>query len=230
MNTITPSIVAPFIAISHATPEAYQSAEQALNTISQGENGAKLLSKIRDVSTNGKALRLNVVNIESTARPMLTARQAQIHGIPDNEFNVANNEMATSLASKKGFGRKGDGTSAVVDWNPADALSIDHLGRPTLVNDPQTAYASLAHELVHGYRIMKGTYTGGSGNRYDPSTPAGEEENRAVGIGKYSRNKLSENGVREDHGLPMRLRYRAATPPPAERLSPMEFGEPDEDA
>ncbi|WP_245202030.1 type III secretion system effector protein [Herbaspirillum sp. 1173] len=55
---------------------------------------------------------------------------------------------------------------------------------------------------------MEGTskaYSGGY--RYDETTPAGKEELRAVGLGKY-RNLPSANSIRAEYGLPLMFRYR----------------------
>ncbi len=92
-----------------------------------------------------------------------------------------------------------------------------------MVENEDLDFVSLAHEMVHGYRILKGTFTGGQTNRYFPSTPAATEEARAVGIGKYSGESFSENGVRQEHGLPLRAYYRAASPVIEDNLNDMNF-------
>lgn len=181
-----------------------------------------MLDEIRKSSGGEKSLKINVVGIDSAARPALTEKQAELYKLSASEFDRANNVQAVKLASKKSLGRKGEGTSVSLDWNPRQALAIDAAGRPTEIVDEATAFASLAHELVHGYRIIKGTFTGGTSDRYEPSSAAADEEDRAVGTGKYADQSLSENGIREEHGLPIRKFYRAL-PQPEEASEPMVF-------
>jgi hypothetical protein len=208
------STVAPHVSIEAHNPAGVQKAETALQRIASRPNGSNLLAEIARYSTHGRSLRINVTSAEisSAARAALTTRQALARGIPDSDLNKENNRTASSLARKTGW-RKAEGSSAVVDWNPSEYPDIDAHGRPRLVNDEDHAFVSLAHELVHGYRMMKGTYTGGDGSdRYQSGTPAAIEEERAVGIGRYAGKPLSENGIRREHDLPLRAQYRAAPP------------------
>ncbi|CDG85992.1 XopG/HopH/AvrPtoH family type III secretion system effector [Janthinobacterium agaricidamnosum] len=210
MSHIQASVIAPYIHIEARTEDQYRAAEYAIEKIASKKNGASLLDEIQKLSTNGKALKVVVVSVNSAARPVLTEKQAEAHQVSKNEFHAAHNAKAIQLASKQSLGRKGEGTSASIDWNPRQSVKIDASGRPKLIDDTSLSFASLAHELVHGYRMMKGTFTGGTSDRYDPSTPAAEEEDRAVGTGKFSKEPLSENGIRSEHGLPLRQFYRAA--------------------
>lgn len=190
-----------------------EKAETALCKLVCQPNGSRLLAEVGRLSKNGRSLSINVIgaHLDSAARPALTAKQAKAHNLPNNDLDRDHNDKATELASKKGL-FKGKGTSAVIDWNLAQYPDIDHAGKPRIVLDEENAFVSLAHEMVHGYRMMKGTFTGGTSNPRTLGTPAAREEDRAVGIGKYANEPLSENGVRLEHGLPRRNQYRAGTP------------------
>lgn len=210
MSTISASHVAPHIAIEYHRPEDYQAAESALHKLLSRPNGRSLVGELRNLSTQGRYVKVKVTAMANTvARPVLTDFQVRRFHLSGSEYDKAHNKKATQLAQKQPLGKKGEGTSVSVDWNPRQSVAVDAHGRPSLLDDPSLAFVSLAHELVHGYRMMKGTYTGGTSDRYDTSSPAGQEESRAVGIGKYAGEALSENGIRHEHGLPLRGQYAA---------------------
>lgn len=207
------SSVTPSIFIEAHERKSIGQAETALQKLASKPRGNSLLAHIERLSTNGRSLRINVTgaHLDSTARPALSVMQAVALGIPDNDLDPENNAKATELASWVD-GRRGVGTSAVIDWNPSQYPEVDAAGKPRVSDNEGLAFISLAHELVHGYRMMKGKYAGGSSDRYSEGTPAALEEDRAVGLGKYAGKQLSENGVRQEHGLPLRTQYRAGTP------------------
>jgi len=210
MSTISASHVAPHIAIEYHRPEDYHAAESALHQLVSRPNGRSLVDELRNLSTHGRYVKVKVTAMANTvARPALTESQVRRFHLSESEYDVAHNKKATQLAQKPLPGIKGEGTRVSVDWNPRQSVAIDADGRPSLVDDTSLAFVSLAHELVHGYRMMKGTYTGGTSNRYDTNSPAGVEESRAVGIGRYAGEALSENGIRQEHGLPLRGQYAA---------------------
>ncbi len=61
--------------------------------------------------------------------------------------------------------------------------------------------------------MVAGTWKGGEGEKgdeRDPTTPAGKEELRAIGLGKYAYSETgepSENSIREENGLALRRKY-----------------------
>lgn len=65
-------------------------------------------------------------------------------------------------------------------------------------NSPKTGYAPakiiIGHELIHSYHILSGT------NGKD-------EEDRTVGLGVYSNDMYTENALRREHGLEIRVSY-----------------------
>lgn len=140
----------------------------------------------------------------------------------------------TSSGIRRNSG-KGEGANAVVEWNPNKKLNLDAKGRPSgvinengntrinldgkgdlsaVVDDPNQdeSHLTLAHEMIHARRTVKGTYTGGTGvqgDQYDSSKPAGKEELRAVGIGSLgNRLRVSENSIRKALGFQKRTRYK----------------------
>jgi hypothetical protein len=108
-------------------------------------------------------------------------------------------------------GQRGAGSPALVCYNPdfnySTALEqLIHLRTPPFV--------ALAHELVHALHIVSGKVwrpgdaAGGFDKRQEMETMV--EEARTVGCGKYASRKITENGIRAEHGLPLRQYY--ATP------------------
>jgi Effector protein len=100
--------------------------------------------------------------------------------------------------------------AATIDWNTDQGLQLNRDGVPTGVGDRTKAWLALAHEMIHASRITRGTYTGGTGDRNNPSSPAGKEELQAVGLnGKTP----SENSIRAEHDEPLRTAYAAQARP-----------------
>lgn len=203
------SVVVPAISIRHddfTHPVGRLQVDDALTKLASKANGLSLLQALNNNSSSskGRLVEIKVTTDSSHAAAFLTREQRHKYKIDESEITL-NNDKAVDILH-----RKGQGTSATVFWNPEVAVTLDAAGRPSLVYDAQKSYLVLAHELVHAHRILKGTYTGGVGDRQDRSTPAGKEELRAVGLGKYKNEKLSENGIRKEHGEPLRKSYNAA--------------------
>ncbi|WP_343230441.1 M91 family zinc metallopeptidase [Xanthomonas euvesicatoria] len=92
-------------------------------------------------------------------------------------------------------------------------MELNSNGSPLrLGSNPEESFVVLAHELIHAQHLLAGTskaYKGG--DRYDETSEAGKEELRAVGVGKYEYRKTrqpSENSIRQEHGLPIRKKYK----------------------
>jgi hypothetical protein len=64
------------------------------------------------------------------------------------------------------------------------------------------------------------------GDRHDPTTKAGKEESRAVGLGKYE-GRPSENSIRAEHGRQLRTQYNAI--PESSPQEPVTFTRRSED-
>ena len=61
-------------------------------------------------------------------------------------------------------------------------------------NRPLIVKIIIGHELIHSYHILSGT------NGKD-------EEDRTVGLGVYSNDMYTENALRREHGLEIRVSY-----------------------
>jgi hypothetical protein len=189
-------------------PDFPNKVERALTLIKSGSSGNQLIDDLKAPATKGKRVTIRAAASNTSARPVLTTAQAHRFQIPDDEFDRRNNEKATELAQKRSL-RKGEGSAATIDWNTDQGLQLRE-GVPIGVGDPNKAWLALAHEMIHARRITSGTYTGGTSDRYDPSSPAGKEELRAVGLdGKTP----SENSIRAEHGEPLRKAYAAQAQP-----------------
>lgn len=71
-----------------------------------------------------------------------------------------------------------------MNWNPKTSIKLSRNGSPKrLHKDPKESFAVLAHELIHARHVMAGTSKAWSGDRYNETSEAGQEELRAVGLG-----------------------------------------------
>jgi len=205
---ITKSQISPHISIQYQSPEHYHLAENALRTISKGNAGKSLINEIRNNSVDGKSMQIEVNNYSMTvAYPKLTESQLAKFGVSDAPLNKEHNNLATSLANKKSFGRKGEGTSSVVVWNPSVSVHVEN-GKNIGLNDENESFISLAHEMIHGYRMMKGTYLTDGSDRHNLETKSAEEEARTVGLGNHAGKAITENAIRREHGFELRARYK----------------------
>lgn len=204
---ITNSAVVPSIQLASPSRTSIASAEAALQRIKSRPNGNALLDEIANHSTNGKQLKIFVA-------PQ-GGRMSNVTRAVDDINNPGNDNFQAVKNASKGLFGKGKGSSAEIDFNPSTSLALDHEGNPTgIENSSSRAYLSLAHELVHAYRIMKGTYTGaGDQMGFDPNSNKGKEELRAVGLGKWQDEALSENGIRAEQGEQIRSSYPSRPAP-----------------
>lgn len=208
MNKIN-SAVLPGVSIQYDNfnhPDGNKQVDNALAKLAGKANGRSLLQALVDNANHdkGRTLDVKLTTASSFTAAFLTEDQLSKYKI-DKDDIISSNKKAVDLLHKKK-----EGTSATVSWNPEQSLKLDEEGRPTLIGSAEKSYLVLAHELVHAYQILKGTYTGGFGDRNDQSTPAGKEEFRAVGLGKYKDEEKSENGVRKEQGEPIRKHYTSA--------------------
>jgi hypothetical protein len=165
----------------------------ALQKIKQGTSGKKLLDDISHYSSGGKRT--------------VTIRDAGSRG-PINTRSVP----GSSSSSGGGFWpfAKSRASSASTQWSPDQGMPIESNGEVRLSGNPEESFVCLGHELVHAKNIMRGTDEGSRGSRTDPSTPAGIEEWRAIGLGDYYNRSPSENSIRAEHGLPPRTNSEQA--------------------
>ncbi|CTP91498.1 putative type III effector protein [Xanthomonas translucens pv. poae] len=144
------------------------------------------------------------------AEPVLSGHQLQRH--PDLESYEEIREVAGSHYALEKDNRPNVGSSVVVSWSAHQtSMGLDRDGYPTCPTASNNDKVSLlAHELVHAKHMMAGTWKGSYEDRNDASTASGQEELRAVGMGRYAYSLTgapSENSVRAEHGLPLRHSY-----------------------
>ncbi|RLM19064.1 type III effector HopH1 [Brenneria alni] len=196
-----------------AIAETYKSeAEDALDIINSGPSGRALLDKIAKLSSSKDrkvTLKELEINSKPYSLPVLTSWQLDKYN--PSSFRE-NTEIAKGLAVQGVF-TKGEGASAIIGWAPDIAsVRLNQNGSPTGVGTGRDdKITSLAHELVHVRHILSGSSMAWQGDRYDPSSRAGKEESRAVGIGNYRYSKTgkpSENSIRAEHNLPLRSKYK----------------------
>jgi hypothetical protein len=178
---------------------------KALEKIHEGETGRRLIEELKPFAEDGKYVSIKRTMAMTNATPILTKSQEAKYGIDEDKV-IASNDKASKLAQKTALS-SGTGTAVEIRWNPIIGLVLNKDGAPIATNNAEKSYLALAHELVHARRIVKGTYTGAVGSKYDPHSPAGKEELRAVGIGKFKNKAPSENSIRAEHGETLRTSY-----------------------
>lgn len=218
------SSVVSSLLIESPSQRSVTQTEEALRRIASRPNGNALLQALDAQGKAGKPVKIY-------AAPPDSAMQNAARAVSDIHNPGDNNKRAVARASKGLFG-KGAGASVEIDFNPNKSLALNAAGAPTgHTDDPQGAYLSLAHELVHAYRITKGTYTGGGeSNGFDPNSRRGKEELRAVGLGKWASKPFSENSIRREHDEPVRQSYPRSREPRAAEFDPTaRYQEPTEE-
>jgi len=216
------SISAPGFIIHTRGRENYNLGDSALAKLTESTVGLNLLNEILRHSDHGKQVTVFVTRgMDSMTVPKPTQQQMNRLGLYHSNNEQILIEYARPLALKGRF-LKGEGTSATVYWNPderpgalprhrhvtSDRQPLSSELTPissvdtdaTVFDGPFTP--TLAHELVHAMRIVKGTYT-------DDLTDEGRsnEERRALGVMEYANDPISENAYRREQGLPLRAWY-----------------------
>jgi len=194
----------------HSSYEVYiDHVESSLSMIAKGRNGRALLDEIEKYGVNGKHIKIFINHHDDNSTiPILTSAQAAKYSLPDDISCDENQMKAMTLAQKGWFGFSGQGSSAKIRHHPEQTINVDKAGIPKRGYNRYLAFISLSHELAHALHMMNGTLlTSDKFDFSDPSNPNTQEEDRAIGIGKFKDEKLSENGIREDHGIPLRSQY-----------------------
>lgn len=136
------------------------------------------------------------------------------------EQGPSGNTIYNAVASSNG-----KGTDARVLFNATgsakdkvELLTEDSDGNIGYTATP--AYIVLGHELIHADSAMKGIMPGNNifgkpktmtytytENRKKVTSSAKVEELATVGLAKNKNRAITENKLRQDHGLPMRIKY-----------------------
>ena len=201
---IVRSQISEHIEIKTYQEESVAYAELALAKLFSKPNGRALLDKINSLSNQERFVTLEVVRTNTRARPVLTKSQLTRFKIKDYDLDI-NSRKALEISKQHG-NDKGEGVSAVVYWNPEDAHEIKDGGIPERVKNRELGFVGLAHELVHASRYLEGVHQHDGKNIF-PGNGNFLEEERATGIGRFSNERLSENGIRAEHGLKIRKSY-----------------------
>lgn len=191
-----------------------ESVNEHLDAINRCESGCQLLNQISSLhSRRGHKLTIHELqdSEQPATEPILSINQQRRHPTATS-FLDRRETAGQCYALKKRFGSN-EGSSAIVSWSPQVAkIILDEDGDATGhgASSSTDKVSTLAHELVHAKHMMGGTWKGSYQSRRDPTTQAGKEELRAVGIGKYNYRRShqpSENSVRAEYGLPKRKSY-----------------------
>jgi hypothetical protein len=197
---------------AHTSPTFERDVVEALNTIESAPSGRRLLQSIEGLANREKKVTISEASggQAPVARPRLTPSQIekQLSSRPtQEEFNrvLAKNASGSGLMKKLG-------TASEIPWNKHTAEpNLDSQGRPVAGANPEHAFITLAHELVHAKHHLAGTMKHDVALTPDAAcarTESGKEELRAVGLGKYARTgEPSENAIRSELGLPLRSTY-----------------------
>lgn len=200
---------------AHTSPNFERDVVEALNTIESAPSGRRLLQSIEGLATREKKVTISEAQggQAPVARPRLTASQIekQLSSHPtQEEFNrvLAKNASGSGMLKKLG-------TASEIPWNKQTAEpNLDSQGRPIAGANPEHAFITLAHELVHAKHHLAGTLKHDVAVTADPScarTESGKEELRAVGLGKYARSgEPNENAIRSELNMPLRNTYSRA--------------------
>jgi hypothetical protein len=210
-TTVEQSRVAPHINIefdSARDPGFADKVDAALQRIADGgPNGYKLVHDPAAMVAEGKQITIKS-DAENYATPVVTERQRQKYGVAEDDDGKG---IATDKSQRGLFGNKGKGASVDIGFNPDRSLALGEQGQPVGRSDSgEDNFLTLAHELAHARRILKGELTRGSRAFLSPEDRQNRaernEEARAVGLGRH-RGKPSENTVRAEYDRSARQFY-----------------------
>ncbi|NIG12922.1 hypothetical protein F3J37_01620 [Pantoea sp. Al-1710] len=198
------SAIAPFISIHHNNLDVMQEVDTALYKLERLPAGRALLGKLRNLSNEGRSLKIYAsTRYKNIARPILTHSQLNRY-VVDATNNHQMQALAYNLCSnmRRGKVNRGEGTSAVVYFNPMMSRSPDPWGGAKRDPNHYGNHFTLGHVLIHAMRMMKGNYQGGNMENYSGfRSHQRREEERALGIGEFYRKEISENKMRLQEGL-----------------------------
>jgi len=196
------SAIAPFINIHHNNLDVMQEVDTALLKLERLPAGHALLGKLRQLSTNGKSLKIYAsTQFKNITQPALTSAQIATYNLNANN-NHQMRSLAYTLCTKFQRHHKGEGTSAIVYFNPATGVQPNKFGEVQQAPNHFGNHFTLGHLLIHAMRMMKGNYQGQDMENYSPNRANQlREENRAMGLGEFFRRPISVNKMREQTGV-----------------------------
>jgi len=184
----------------------YNKIDKAIDKIGSKPHGLSLLTALKAANTDGQKVTIICTQFSETkVKAVLTPNQIKRYEWANDPFDKSHQMLAERLARPLFPGVAGEGSSAYVFLNPNTTVSINDRGKGVHSNDPNIMFVSLAHELIHALRILRGFYKTPSEEGIESVLAARiGEEYRAIGLGKYALNDISENSIRYEHGLPLR--------------------------
>jgi len=203
MNIVTPSRVSSGIVLYHDDYLEHYKMESALMKINNRPNGKRLIDKITQLSTEDKKVKINVDYYAPTMSfgDLTQSQRDKLNFSCDTPF-IDTVIAAETLSHKKGFLRKGEGVGSQIRWNPTTS-PFSRNGKEMIDELETSNFISLAHELVHSMRLLNGTSKANDFKRF-PARDGHNEELRAIGLGRYTFKRMSENAIRAEHGIERR--------------------------
>lgn len=162
---------------------------------------------------------LFLLSTTPTGRALLQRLEAAGETVTFRE-HTGINDFCNPVDSTKA--KNGEPTGSVIRYNP-DYRSNAYDSSGNMI--PQPPQAFLAHEMVHALNNSEGTHHYGT----DPNPPASErgiseEEASAIGTGSHNGDPVTENGVRNDLGMPRRDNHIGTGGPAPGEPTPLEIG------
>lgn len=204
------SNVVPEIRIQTRSRQELEEVESHLRKIASKPNGLELLWRIKHLSNDGRHLQIITYDGDNGVAGRLTERQLKATNASENPDDHNHVSLMYAFSRIRPDNTNNLGVIGTIKYNLKQGVELDRYGFPTGFNDfKETNFVSLAHELVHAYHLMNGTYF-----TSDPiatvaiaNSSMRQEEDRAVGVGRFIGSRLSENGIRIEHNLPLRAHY-----------------------
>ena len=134
------------------------------------------------------------------ANPAVPSLETGVRGPEDYAAGQKQYRAPVRFMGQGGKVKAGRGVSAFVAYNPN--FDYSHYSE-RFVGVSTPSFVALAHELVHALHILSGDVMQHSDSELEKMI----EEARTVGAGKYQNKRISENALRKEHGLPIRLYY-----------------------
>jgi len=204
------SHLVPEILIQTRNRNEYDIIESHLQKLVSRPNGNELIWRIKNLSTQERYLQIIVYDGNNSVSGKLTNKQVNATNVSSDLDNPDHIAMMYAFSRIRPDMTNNFGVVGIVKFNINQGVRLDKWGFPTGENNfKENNFVSLAHELVHAYHLMNGTYYSG-----DPfatvkinNSAMRQEEDRAVGVGRFIGSKISENGIRIEHNLKLRAHY-----------------------
>lgn len=194
--------------IFHDTHQEKRFVDSCLRKIRDKNNGQDLFSKLFMNLNSEHEIKIKVVkDLSTTSTPYVhrsVLERYKIRDIPTSSpyksllnLNANFSKPSNLMYSKKNS--PGMGVCTEIYFNPNESRIVDEYGIGERRINHDLAFVSLAHELVLALYNARGERFPDNNNPYSD-----RNEERAIGIMDYWDERVSENGIRHDHNLPLR--------------------------